>query len=86
VIYPDPNPGKETTTLEQRISSNTGFTPLSTFSFLVFTLLYFPCLATVTAIFNETGSWKWSVFSIIMTTGIAWLLSFVVYQTGMIFT
>jgi len=86
VIYPDPHEGDDSIALEDRLSRNTGFTPLSTFSFLVFTLLYFPCLATVTAIYNETGSWRWAVFSIFMTTGIAWLLSFIIFQTPSLFT
>lgn len=62
------------------------FTPLATLSFLIFTLLYFPCIATVTAIYNESGSWKWAAFSVFFTTGLAWILSFLVYQTGMLFT
>ena len=61
------------------------FTPLATLSFLIFTLLYFPCIATVTAIYNESGSWKWAAFSVFFTTSLAWLLSFLVYQTGMLF-
>lgn len=61
------------------------FTPLATISFLIFTLLYFPCLPTVTAIYNESGALKWALFSIAFTTGVAWLLSFIVYQTGMLF-
>jgi len=85
VIYPDPAGDDASTALENRIGSDPGFTPLATLSFLVFTLLYFPCLATVTAIYNETGSWKWSVFSIILTTGLAWILSLLIYQTGMLF-
>lgn len=86
VIYPEEtNDGKQVS-LEERVRMNEGFTPLSTFSFLVFTLLYFPCLATLVAIYNETGSWKWALFSILMTTGIAWLLSFVINQAGLLLT
>lgn len=62
------------------------FTPLATLSFLLFTLLYFPCIATIVAIYNESGSWKWAAFSIFFSTGLAWVLSFVVYQTGLLFT
>ena len=61
------------------------FTPLATFSFILFTLLYFPCIATVAAIYKESGSWKWAAFSVLYTTGLAWLVSFAVYQTGMLF-
>ncbi len=81
VVYPSvENGGAES--LEDRIRMDRGFTPLSTLSFLLFTLLYFPCLATVTAIYNETSSWKWAGFSIVMTTGVAWILSFLFFQAG----
>ncbi len=70
--------------LQERISNNPDFTPLVTLSFLLFTLLYFPCVASISAIFNESGSWKWALFSLFFTTGIAWVLSFLVYQTGML--
>jgi ferrous iron transport protein B len=62
------------------------FTPWATMSFLIFTLLYFPCIATVTAIYNESGSWKWAAFSVIFNTGLAWIFAFLVFQAGMLFT
>jgi ferrous iron transport protein B len=49
---------------------------------MVFVLLYLPCLATVTAIRRETGSYKWMAFSIFYSTSIAWLMAFIVYQVG----
>jgi ferrous iron transport protein B len=58
------------------------FTPLIAFSFMLFILTYFPCIGVVAAIRRESGSWKWAVFTIFYTTGIAWLLSFSVYQIG----
>lgn len=85
VIYADPNQENDSGSLEEKISKSKTFTPLSTFSFLIFMLLYFPCLATVTAIYNETNSWKWALFSVLMTTGIAWTFSFLIYQVGSIF-
>jgi ferrous iron transport protein B len=57
-------------------------TPLIALSFLVFILIYFPCVAVIAAIKNESGSWKWAVFTIFYTTGLAWILSFIVYQVG----
>lgn len=59
-----------------------GITPLIAFSFLLFVLLYFPCIATIVAIKNESGSWKWALFTIFYTTGLAWLVSAAVYQIG----
>jgi ferrous iron transport protein B len=58
------------------------FTPLIAFSFMLFILTYFPCVGVVAAIRRESGSWKWAVFTVFYTTGIAWLLSFTVYQIG----
>lgn len=60
----------------------TVFTNLTALSFLIFTLLYFPCVAAVAAIKKETGSWQWSLFAIIYTTTLAWFVSFLVQQIG----
>ena len=57
-------------------------TPLSAFAMMVFVLLYLPCLATVAAIRRETRSLRWMLFSIVYTTSVAWIMSFVVYQGG----
>jgi ferrous iron transport protein B len=61
------------------------FTPLIAFSFMLFILTYFPCIGVVAAIRRESGSWKWASFVVVYTTGIAWLLSFTVYQLGSLF-
>jgi len=61
------------------------FTPLIAFSFMLFILTYFPCIGVVAAINRESGSWKWAAFVVVYTTGIAWLLSFTVYQVGSMF-
>jgi ferrous iron transport protein B len=58
------------------------FTPLSAFSFMVFVLLYIPCLATVATIRKETGSSKWTFFSIGYALCIAYLISFLIYEGG----
>ncbi|MDO9511727.1 MAG: ferrous iron transport protein B [Bacteroidales bacterium] len=60
------------------------FTSLTAISFMIFVLLYFPCMSTIVVIANESGSWKWGMFAIIYTSGIAWLASFVVYQGGLL--
>ena len=59
-----------------------GMTPLSAFSMMVFVLLYVPCLATVAAIRRETGSVGWTAFSVIYSSGIAWVAAFCVFQGG----
>jgi ferrous iron transport protein B len=66
-------------------SGNILFTPLMAFSFMLFILTYFPCIAVVAAIRRESASWKWAAFVVVYTTGIAWLLSFTVYQIGSLF-
>jgi len=61
------------------------FTPLVVISFLLFVLIYFPCVATVAAIKEEAGSWKWGLFSLLYTTLLAWIVAFLVYQIGSLF-
>jgi ferrous iron transport protein B len=55
---------------------------LRALSFLIFILIYFPCVGVVAAVKKETGGWKWPIFLIVYTTGLAWLLSFLVFQLG----
>ncbi|MCD4755141.1 MAG: hypothetical protein K8R75_04985 [Deltaproteobacteria bacterium] len=59
-------------------------TPLSALAMMVFVLLYLPCLATVATIKQETGSFKWTLFSITYSTSLAWVAAFCVYQGGKI--
>ncbi len=59
-----------------------GIDTLVAFCFLLFVLLYFPCIATIAAIKNETGSWKWALFAACYTTCVAWVVSAAVYQVG----
>ena len=63
---------------------HTYFTTLSAISFLVMTLLYLPCLATLSAIKTETQSYKWAIFSLLYSISVAYVLSFVVYRIGML--
>ena len=58
------------------------FTPLIAYAFMVFVLLYIPCLSTAAVIRKETGSWGWMFFSISYSTLLAWLVAFIVYQGG----
>lgn len=58
---------------------------LTAFCFLLFVLLYFPCIATVAAIKGETGKWKWAIFTACYTTCLAWIVSAVVFQIGRLF-
>ena len=58
------------------------FTPLVALSFMLFILIYFPCIAVVAAIKNESGQWKWSVFLAVYTTTLAYVVSLIFYQIG----
>ena len=58
---------------------------LTAFCFLLFVLLYFPCIATIAAIKGETGSWGWALFAASYTTALAWVVSAVVFQVGCLF-
>ncbi len=69
---------------EKRADGSPSFTPLVALSFLIFVLIYFPCVATVIAIAKEAGSWKWGAFTVFFSCGLAWLLSFLVYQIGLL--
>jgi ferrous iron transport protein B len=60
------------------------FTPLAGISFLLFILIYMPCVAVFATVRKESGSWKWALFLISYTTALAWILSFLVYQVGSI--
>ncbi|MCD8310589.1 MAG: ferrous iron transport protein B, partial [Prevotellaceae bacterium] len=62
-----------------------GITPRTAFAYLLFTLLYFPCIATIAAIKGETGSWKWTLFAAAYTTVVAWVVSALFYQIGGLF-
>jgi ferrous iron transport protein B len=77
--YSDDN--EKYTNLRKKMIAD-GITPLSAFCFLLFVLLYFPCIATIAAIKGETGSWKWATFTAVYTTALAWVVSAAVYQIG----
>lgn len=61
------------------------FSALSAFSFLVFVLLYTPCVAALTAMRKEFGSRKWMAVSVVYQLAVAWILSFAVFQIGSLF-
>jgi len=61
------------------------FTPIVALGFLIFILLYFPCVATIAAIKKESGHWKWAVFTIFYTTSLAWIMAFLINKIGNLF-
>ncbi|NDW11384.1 ferrous iron transport protein B [Bacteroides sp. 214] len=60
-------------------------TPFVAFCYMLFSLIYFPCIAVLAAIKSETGTWKWALFTAGYTTLLAWVVTFAVYQIGMLF-
>ncbi|MCE1155313.1 MAG: ferrous iron transport protein B [Bacteroidales bacterium] len=95
VLYQaDANADETSETLKQKIleqKHNTGtlkgqavFTPLASISFMLFILIYFPCVAVIAAIRKE-ANWGWAIFTMVYTTGLAWLVAFLVYQVGSLF-
>ena len=80
VLYADDAEADETT-LAERLP----ITPLVAYGYMVFVLLYFPCIATIAAIRQEAGGWKWALFTAGYTTVLAWVISFAIYQIGGLF-
>lgn len=95
VLYQaDASANESSETLKEKIleqKHNTGelkgqavFTPLASISFMLFILIYFPCVAVIAAIRKE-ANWGWAIFTMVYTTGLAWLVAFLVYQIGSLF-
>ena len=80
VLYVD-DPEADEVSLAERIP----ITPLVAFCYMLFVLIYFPCIAALAAIKQESGSWKWALFAACYTTVLAWIVSFTVCQIGGLF-
>lgn len=57
-------------------------TPAAALAYMLFVLIYFPCLATLIAIKKETKGWGWAIFTAVYTTALAWIVAFAVFQIG----
>ncbi|MBR5812934.1 MAG: ferrous iron transporter B, partial [Bacteroidaceae bacterium] len=68
--------------IQEDLRSSGDFTPRSAAAFMVFILLFFPCIATIAAISDETGSRGWAIFSIVYNTAVAWIAGYLVYLIG----
>ncbi|MBS1323647.1 MAG: ferrous iron transport protein B [Rikenellaceae bacterium] len=90
VLYAGTDDDGDTAVLSQRLTEVNPQTGVSDFnkanalSFLVFVLLYFPCLASLVAIKQEAGGWKWAAFSFVYNTVVAWIIAFVVYHIAVL--
>jgi ferrous iron transport protein B len=73
--------GQEETDAESvNLSGRIHYTPAVAIAFMLFVLLYFPCIATLAAIKNESNSWRWALFSVVYNTALAWVVAFIAYQ------
>ena len=72
------------TRLHQLMAAD-GISTLAAYCYLLFVLIYFPCVATIVAIKNETGSWRWALVAAIYTSVLAWVVSALVFQIGSLF-
>lgn len=82
--FAEPTGEEETASLSQRLLASGDFSTASALAFLVFILLYVPCIATVVAIGAEAG-WKWAAASVIYNTALAWFMAWIVYRIALIF-
>ena len=82
VLYSSDSEG-DSAQLKENLAKSGDFTKPSVLALLVFTLLYMPCVGTITAIGRESG-WKWAVGSALYSTTVAWLLAFVVYRLALL--
>lgn len=71
--------------LDERLVASGDFDAASALSLMVFILLYCPCIASITAIVKETGSWKYGAFSVLYNTAIAWLIALATYRLALLF-
>ena len=76
---------EDTGSLKESLQADPAWNPLKAFAFLMFCLIYLPCFVTMAVFYRESGSsWKWTSFLIFWTTAMAWGVSFMVYQGGML--
>jgi ferrous iron transport protein B len=81
---------EEASEASESISANTSMshqlakeiTPLAAYAYMLFVLIYFPCIATISAIKGESGKWKWAIFTAVYTTVLAWCVATAFYQIG----
>ncbi len=73
-------PEKDQTGLKTALQGK--FTPLSSFAFMAFVLIYMPCIVVIAAMKQEFGGWKWAGVAVAYSTALAWLVALIIYQGG----
>jgi ferrous iron transport protein B len=74
--------GEDAGALEGALLADPALGSITALAFMVFVLLYLPCIATMAVIRKETGSWKWTAFSIVFGTAVAYLAAFIIARGG----
>lgn len=72
----------DTGAVQDMLAADPAFTPLIAYALMVFVLLYPPCIAAISVMRRETGSWKWTGLSIASSIAIAWIAAFIIYHGG----
>lgn len=73
---------EEASNLSDRLKQDSGWNPLTAFTLLVFVMLYAPCVTTLVVIRKETGTWRWPLFAMLYTTGLAYVVATLVNTLG----
>ena len=80
------NTGEEKTQMETHLKNANIFTIPTVLSFLVFAMLYMPCVATIFIIKKESGTWTWAIFSVVYSIALAWVVAFIVFHLTSLMT
>lgn len=90
VLYADDEEASDQTlsariTAPSAVTGQPDFTPASALAFMVFILLYCPCMATIVAVVKEAGDWRYGAFTVLYNTAVAWVVAFAVYRVALLF-
>jgi ferrous iron transport protein B len=83
ILYGVGEGGSEGSELSDALRDSGDFSPLIAFCVMLFVLIYTPCIATVAIIKKETGSWRWTIFSVVYGLLLAWITVFIIYHSAM---
>lgn len=82
VLYSVEDAESDSVSLSQHLLASGNYSRAAALAMMIFVLLYFPCIATVSAIAQETGGWKWALFSVVYNTVLAWVVAFAAFHIG----
>ena len=82
VLYSVEDVESDGASLSQHLIASGNYSRAAALAMMIFVLLYFPCIATISAIAQEAGGWKWALFSVVYNTALAWVVAFAAYHIG----